>query len=188
MKFVFWVLSIGNSGLLGAQAFVCPRSFGTVASNFVAGLSRGSPKALAPADGPARALRVRHSWRRGLAAQGEGEEPTTLSIERNRGVSDFEKTSDPVKAIVSGLTDVFVWLSGGESPSTEVPDGDDVGFGKEPLSLEELEAGIREEYAKNYLWTGDINEALYEVRMLVGAIATTTPRTVELGPEEVVDT
>lgn len=30
--------------------------------------------------------------------------------------------------------------------------------------MEELEAGIRKEYDKNYLWTGDINEALYEVR------------------------
>lgn len=29
--------------------------------------------------------------------------------------------------------------------------------------MDELEAGIRNEYVKNYLWTGDINEALYEV-------------------------
>lgn len=34
---------------------------------------------------------------------------------------------------------------------------------KAGLSVDELEAGIRNEYAKNYLWTGDINEALYEV-------------------------
>lgn len=35
---------------------------------------------------------------------------------------------------------------------------------KASLSVEELEAGIRNEYAKNYLWTGHINESLYEVR------------------------
>ncbi len=35
---------------------------------------------------------------------------------------------------------------------------------KAGLSVEQLETGIRQEYAKNYLWTGDINEALYEVR------------------------
>lgn len=29
--------------------------------------------------------------------------------------------------------------------------------------MEQLEAGIRQEYAKNYIWTGDINEDLYEV-------------------------
>lgn len=36
---------------------------------------------------------------------------------------------------------------------------------KASLSVQELEAGIRNEYAKNYLWTGDINESLYEVRL-----------------------
>lgn len=29
--------------------------------------------------------------------------------------------------------------------------------------MDQLQAGIRQEYAKNYLWTGDINEDLYEV-------------------------
>lgn len=38
---------------------------------------------------------------------------------------------------------------------------------KAGLSVEELEAGIRQEYAKNYLWTGDINEGLYEVSIAV---------------------
>lgn len=82
-------------------------------------------------------------------------------------LSSYGQTGDPVKTFVSGLTDFFVRIS--DRP------GEDTGRSslgaaadKPPLSVEELEAGIREEYAKNYLWTGAINEALYEVRVCVG--------------------
>eukprot|EP00904_Undaria_pinnatifida_P002753 jgi/Undpi1/12479/HiC_scaffold_5.g02150.m1 len=71
------------------------------------------------------------------------------------GVSEFEQTSGPVKAFVGGLTNLFVGFSAGEEESAPVIE-------KAGLSVDDLEAGIRQEYVKNYLWTGDINEALYE--------------------------
>lgn len=36
--------------------------------------------------------------------------------------------------------------------------------------MKQLEAGIRQEYAKNYIWTGDINEDLYEVGLIERAV------------------
>ncbi|CAM9546102.1 unnamed protein product [Pylaiella littoralis] len=73
-------------------------------------------------------------------------------------VSDFEQTGDPIKLIVGGLTDLFVRFAGGRDDPLLV----DTTASKASLSLQQLEAGIRNEYAKNYLWTGDINESLYE--------------------------
>ncbi|CAN0048869.1 unnamed protein product [Discosporangium mesarthrocarpum] len=72
-------------------------------------------------------------------------------------LSSFGATSGLVKAIVGGLTDIFVGFSGGGD--VKVSSSPVV---KAALSLEELQAGVRGEYANNYLWTGDINENLYE--------------------------
>lgn len=98
-----------------------------------------------------------------LAVRGDGDQ----ADDDSSIVSNYQQTSDPLKALVGGLTDIFVWISGGREDTT---DGKDMstasGVEKGALSLEDLEAGIRQEYAKNYLWTGDINEALYEVLTL----------------------
>ncbi|CAM9722081.1 unnamed protein product, partial [Laminaria digitata] len=88
-----------------------------------------------------------------LASQNQQDDGDAL-----KDVSEFEQTSGPVKAFVGGLTNLFVSFSADEETSApgiqnKVKTG---------LSVGELEAGIRNEYAKNYLWTGDINEALYE--------------------------
>lgn len=95
-----------------------------------------------------------------------------MDVEKNStgSVSNYRQTSGPVKAVVGGLTDFFVRIAGGSDGGEDIvrddaPDGGLV-ESKGPLSVQELEAGIRGEYAKNYLWTGDINEALYEVCML----------------------
>ncbi|CAM9235226.1 unnamed protein product, partial [Ectocarpus sp. 12 AP-2014] len=78
---------------------------------------------------------------------------------RSTAVSEFEQTSGPVKAFVGGLTDLFVRFAGGDEDSEALSADTSA---KASLSEAELEAGIRKEYAKNYLWTGDINEDLYE--------------------------
>lgn len=87
--------------------------------------------------------------------------------EKNKSAfSGYGQTSDPVKSLVSGLTNFFVKIA--DRPGKDPVTGASLGAAvdKPPLSIEELEAGIRKEYANNYLWTGDINEALYEVRVL----------------------
>ena len=48
--------------------------------------------------------------------QGEGDTATS-----NASVSEFEKTSDPVKAFVGGLTDLFVLFSGGGNTKAALP-------------------------------------------------------------------
>lgn len=82
-------------------------------------------------------------------------------------MSDYRETSNPVKAFVGGLTDVFVWIGRGSSKNEkdrDIVDGIVVGDKeKAAVSVEELADAIRQEYDKNYLWTGDINDALYEV-------------------------
>ncbi|CAM9256832.1 unnamed protein product [Ascophyllum nodosum] len=78
----------------------------------------------------------------------------------DKAVSDFGQTSGPVKAFVSGLTDMFVTLSGEDKEAYS--DKKSGIIRKEALSVSELEASIRREYAKNYLWTGDIDDRLYE--------------------------
>lgn len=47
-----------------------------------------------------------------------GEDETTAST---ADISEFEQTSGPVKAVVSGLTDLFVLLSGGENKEEIAP-------------------------------------------------------------------
>ncbi|CAM9441313.1 unnamed protein product, partial [Ectocarpus sp. 12 AP-2014] len=86
--------------------------------------------------------------------QGEGDTDS-----RSTAVSEFEQTGGPVKAFVGGLTDLFVRFAGGDEDSEALSADTSA---KASLSEAELEAGIRQEYAKNYLWTGDINEDLYE--------------------------
>ncbi|CAN0121822.1 unnamed protein product [Ectocarpus sp. 6 AP-2014] len=86
--------------------------------------------------------------------QGEGDTDS-----QSTAVSEFEQTSGSVKAFVGGLTDLFVRFAGGDEDSEALSADTSA---KASLSEAELEAGIRQEYAKNYLWTGDINEDLYE--------------------------
>ncbi|CAM9599588.1 unnamed protein product [Scytosiphon promiscuus] len=93
-------------------------------------------------------------------AEEEGQRDKDGAAGRSASVSEFEQTSGPVKAFVGGLTDLFVIFSGGDNADATTTISDE--SPKAALSVGELEAGIRQEYAKNYLWTGDINEGLYE--------------------------
>lgn len=96
--------------------------------------------------------------------------PMDLKEDGTRSVSNYRQTSGPVKAVVGGLTDFFVRIAGGSDSGQDIGHDDAIDGAlvesKGSLSVQELEAGIRGEYAKNFLWTGDINEALYEVCMV----------------------
>ncbi|CAM9281205.1 unnamed protein product [Choristocarpus tenellus] len=88
----------------------------------------------------------------------KGPQRASSPTSSNRPLSSYDRTSGPVKAFVGGLTDLFVGWNG-RNPSLDVTSPPPL---KSALSLLELEAGLEEEYAKNFLWNGDINQDLYE--------------------------
>lgn len=126
---------------------------------------RTTAKLFAAADRPYWAFRAARLKRHVLTDENECESPNTSTVGSSKSLSNFEKTSNPVKAVVSSLTNMFVWISGEFITDDLVQGADRDNPERSPLSVEELEAEIRQEYAKNYLWTGNINENLYEVRL-----------------------